>query len=192
MLSSDLFRFCDTFGLNRQRVQQLIRNGFIRLEAGRPGPGRAARITTREAFRLALMVRLLDVGVPRKVAAAATRDPLLFDASPDDTRDTAAFLVVSTGRLAPRLAEFYGPREAARVQTDPEANVSAVDVYDDDADEGAADYKGRDPALFSWITIPGFELNVRLADARRDASVVIALDPLHERVLSFFEDEQGA
>jgi hypothetical protein len=188
MLSCELYRFCDSFGLNRQRVQQLIRNDFIRLEAGRPGPGRPARITTREAFRLALMIRLLDIGVPRQVAGAAVLDPVLFLPAAGDTRDHAAFFVISIGRLAPKIARFYAAHATPEPETDPEADVkahvSAVgagDTPDDDT---------QDRALFSWTTIPGHELAARLADERRDVSAVVALDALHRRVLDFFEGEQ--
>jgi hypothetical protein len=89
-------------------------------------------------------------------------------------------LVVSTGRLAPKLASFYHPDAKAREETDPEADVEAMDA--------PFDQRGMTRALFAWTTMTAAELPARLADDRRDAAAVVFIDPIHSAVVTLFGD----
>lgn len=163
---------CSALGINRQRVQEWLRHGVLTLQTETVA-GSATRITAREAFILALMARLTDLGIPRAVAARAAPRARLFESG-------ASFFVVSTGCLAPKIAGFYHPDSPAKVETDRDADVEAMD--------GPLDSRGMTHALFAWTTIPASELASRLSDDRREAAAVVFVEPLHAAVLTLFND----
>jgi hypothetical protein len=92
---------CDALGVYRERVQQLIRNDIVKLEAGRPGRGVTAQATLRDALRIAVVIRLTDIGVPREIAAEAADAVQPFVQDPEQFGGVYLLVTIEKPHLLP-------------------------------------------------------------------------------------------